>query len=226
MRNPMKSFTLLGLLVLVGCVVIPDTFDANINITIRHIEEQAEDVLDYVEGDSEDLPGLSAAPKSEIGWFKNALRILSPIQTAHAQTVKSTSPRIKQVADKMKQRNAEVAGIKKTGAVGENNRGLLELQNPSVITDTDEKNRVQRVLAADNEDRKQLYKEIVRINTDQELNVSTVERIYAQKRLERAKSGDLFQLPPSGDDFNAFRGSPKGKALGSKCKPNAWVTIP
>jgi uncharacterized protein YdbL (DUF1318 family) len=220
------SFTMLGLLVLVGCVVIPDTFDANINITIRHIEEQAEDLIKYVEGESEDLPGISAAPTSEMNWFQNAMRFLSPIQTAHAQAVKSTSPRIKQIADKMKQRNAEVAGIKNTGAVGENNRGLLEMIKPDAITDANEKNRVQRVMASENEDRKALYKEIVSINTDQALDVGTVERIYAQKRLERAKTGELFQLPPAGNDFNAFRGSAKGRALGSKCKPNTWVTIP
>jgi uncharacterized protein YdbL (DUF1318 family) len=222
----MKSFTMLGLFILVGCVVIPDTFDANINITIRHIEEQAEEVLDYVAGESEELPGISAAPKTDVHWFKNALRFLSPIQTAHAQTVKTTSPRVKQVADKMRQRNAEVTAIKKTGAVGENNRGLLELHKPDAISDAAEKNRIQRVMAAENEDRKALYKEIVNINTDQDLNVSTVEQIYAQKRLERAKTGDLFQLPPAGDNFNAFRGSPTGRKLGSKCKPNAWVTIP
>ena len=107
----------------------------------------------------------------------------------------------------MKARFGDVEAAKKTGAVGENNRGFLEMIKPDAIADAEQRNNVQRVVAAENEDRKALYQEVARLNSDQNLTVGTVERIYAQKRLERAKSGEVFQLPPAGADFDAFAAS-------------------
>ena len=86
--------------------------------------------------------------------------------------------------------------------------------------------QVQRVIAAENKDRKALYLEIARINREQNLNVSTVEGIYAQEHLERAKAGEHFQLPVAGGDFEAFKRSPAGQRLASRCVPGAWVRIP
>lgn len=226
----MKRVSITGLAALVaifgGCVVIPDTFDANINVTIRHIQEDADEFLDYVSGESDTLPDIGGAPdpdqKSMLDRFIDAI---DPVQMAYAAEVKDSSPRVQQIANSMKTRFAEVEAAKKTGAVGENNRGFLEMVKPDAIADAEQRNNVQKTIAADNEDRKALYQEIARLNSDQNLTVGTVERIYAQKRLERAKSGELFQMPPAGEDFDTFAASATGKKV-ADAKPGAWVTIP
>jgi uncharacterized protein YdbL (DUF1318 family) len=210
-----------------GCVVIPNTFDANINVTIRHIQEQADGILDFVSGASDELPAVGAAPGSnDKSMLQNILKSIDPVRTAYAAEINESSPRVQQIANSMRTRFNDIEAAKKTGAVGENNRGFLEMRNPDAIADATKRNEVQRVIAADNEDRKALYQEIARLNSDQNLTVGTVERIYAQKRLERAKSGELFQLPPAGADFDAFAASPTGKKLGGAAKPGEWVTIP
>ena len=80
-------------------------------------------------------------------------------------------------------------------------------------------------MADENKDRKALYREVARLNSEQSVSVSTVEGIYATARLKRAKTGEIFQLPPAGKEFDAFKASAVGKKLGGKCVPKAWVTI-
>lgn len=225
MRRFSNGITAIAVVLIVGCIVIPNTFDANITITIRHVEEQAGQILDFVAGESDTLPGLEEIDAENTSFLQRTLQYLSPIQVAYAAELKNTSPRVTQIAKKMRERFPEVAAIKATGAVGETNRGLLQLERPDRITDAEEKNRVQRVIAAENEDRKALYKEIARLNRDQNLDVGKVEKVYAMQRLERAKKGEYYQLPAPGQDFDKFKASPLGKRLGTGCVPGAWVTI-
>lgn len=205
----------------VGCVVIPNTFDANINVTIRHIEEQADGFLDYVEGTTDSLEG-----GDKTSFLRKSWNFVSPIQTAYAAETNQNSPRVKQIGAKMKERYSNVTAIKKSGAVGESNRGMLELVKPDAIGDAEKKNQIQRIIAAENGDRKALYNEIARLNKDQNLNVGQVEKIYAKQYIQRAKKGDLIQMPKAGPAFDAIKGSGLGKALGGKCTPGAWVAKP
>lgn len=226
----MKRVSVTGLAAMVaifaGCVVIPNTFDANINVTIRHIQEQADQLLDYVSGKSDALPPIGAAePEKQNSLMERVIDVLDPVQTAYAAELNETSPRVQQIANSMKARFNDIEAAKKTGAVGENNRGFLELTKPDAITDSAQRNTIQQTIAAENNDRKALYQEIARLNSDQNLTVGAVERVYAQKRLERAKRGESFQLPPAGADFDAFAASAAGKALGGEATPGAWVTI-
>lgn len=226
MKRVSRTAIAAAIALLAGCVVIPDTFDANINVTIRHIEEQAGKLLDYVENKSETLPDFNAPAEAEkkSSLIDSVWNALDPVSTAYAAEVKEDSARVTQIAASMKARFAEVEAAKKTGAVGENNRGFLELVKADAIADADKKNAVQKTIAAENDDRKALYQEVARLNSDQNMTVGAVERVYAQKRLERAKSGELFQLPPAGPDFDAFAASAAGKKAGGA--PGAWVTIP
>lgn len=225
MRRFSNWATIVAVLFLIGCVIIPSELNLNIDVTIRHIEEQADQFLDYVEGKSDVLPGLEAPEAESTSFLRRTVDFLSAIQVAYAAELNQSSPRVTQIAQKMKERYPDVQAVKATGAVGESNRGLLEMVKPERIESPEERNRAQRIIAADNEDRKALYKEIARINKDQNLNVGTVERVYAQERLQRAKTGDAFQLPPSGKDFDAFKASEAGKRLQDRCVPGAWVTI-
>lgn len=228
MKRLSNVATVVGLLWVIGCVVIPDTFEARIYVDIRHIEEQADQVMDYVQGKSDTFPEVTAAdaePAKKTSWLRQTWDYLSPIQVAYAQELDESSPRVKQIADAMRARNAEVEKAKKSGAVGENNRGFLELKKSELLSGSEEVNSVQRLIAADNEDRKALYQEIARLNKANDVDVSTVENVYAKKRRERARPGELVQLPDAGAEFDAFKGSAIGKRLGDKCQAGAWVNF-
>ncbi len=210
---------------IVGCVIrTQHTIDAHVTVDIRYIEEQAEDVLDFIEGKSETLPGLEPAPAPQ-SWLRTVVDAISPIQPAYAQELKTSSPEISAIAKRLRERHDVIEAYKRGEVFGENNRGYIEIVEDEGL-EGEKLNEVQRIKAAENADRKQLYSEIARLNQDTRVTVSQVERIYAMTRLERAKSGERFQLPPPGDDFEDVKAMDFCKQLGDACRPGAWVAIP
>ncbi len=228
----MKKTIIMGaavvLAVALGCVIRTEhKIDAHITLDIRHIADQAENVLDFIEGKTDTLPGLEAAPEP-VSFLDRAIDVLSPIHVAHAASLQvTTSPRVQEIALSMRNRNEKIEALKQQGCVGENNRGYAELRDCDALSEADKRNEAQKLVADENNDRKALYNEIARLNRDAgNVTVATVESIYAMERLRRAKTNELFQLPPAGENFNAVKQSPLGQRIGDKCEPNAWVVIP
>lgn len=229
MSHVAKVVSAAFLAAILGCINIPDTFEARIYIDIRHIEEQADQFLDYVEGRTETLPSFEAPAddqSSRLSFLSQQFAALFESNKAYAQTLNDDSPLVKQIADAMKARHPQLEALKATGAVGENNRGFVEVVDPGAFASPEAENEGQRLVAAENEDRRALYKEVARLNSADGVTVSTVEAVYALKRLERATSGQKVQLPPPGPNFDAFKASAQGQRLGSAAQPNAWVVIP
>ena len=218
------GFLLAAVLVILGCLRTEHKIDMHITLDVRHIQEQAEQVLDYTEGKTDALPGLEAPAATS--WLRNAMDALDPMPTAHAQELKSSSPLVKEIADSLRARNGEVSTLKKTGCLGENNRGYVELQDCDGLKDTEKKNAAQKLLADENKDRKALYNEIARLNKDQNVTVSTVESVYALERFGRAGSGERVQLPAAGEMFDKAKASATGKKIGAAAQAGAWVTVP
>lgn len=216
------------LAVALGCVIRTEhKIDAHITLDIRHVAEQAESVLDFVEGKTDALPGMEEMPEPE-SRLHRVLNALNPIQTAYAAELKvTTSPLVVEIANSMRARNSKIEAVKKQGCLGETNRGYVELRDCDGIKDAEQRNEAQKLVADENKDRKALYAEMARLNKDIDgVNVGKVESVFAMQRLERAKSGEIFQLPPAGNDFNKFKSSATGQKLGGNCVAGAWVTIP
>lgn len=225
MRTVVALTLAVATIVVVGCLRTEHKIEAHITLDIRHIETQAEEVLDYVEGKSDTLPGLEPAGEPT-SWLQRGFELLSPMNVAYAQELKSDSPRMTEIANALRANNAALSQWKKAGCLGENNRGYVELRDCEEASSAEKKNEAQQVLAEENKHRKALYAEVARLNSDQGVSVSTVESVYAMERLERAQSGEVVQLPPAGKDFDTFKSSAKGQALGDQATPGAWVTIP
>lgn len=240
MKKVLFAGALAMLMVALGCVIRTESkIDAHITLDIRHISAQAENVLDFVEGKTDALPGVEPSAPAKDGkgkekaanpgptsWAVRAIDAFNPIQVAYADALKvTTSPLVLEIAGKMRQRNAEVAGLKQAGCLGESNRGYVELRDCDETKDAAKRNAAQKLLSDENKDRKALYNEIARLNSDQGVTVSAVESIYAMERLRRAGAGEAVQLPPAGADFDAVKQSTLGQKLGAKCVAGAWVTV-
>ena len=191
MKKILASSFVIGLLVVLGCVNIPSKFEAHITIDIRqHIEQQASSTLDFIEGKTDEFPALKSAPGKGSSLLHQIREQLSPIRTAYAaEKLKESSPLITEIAQGLRERNEAIKAAKGKGYAGETNRGYLELRDAEKIVDAEERNETQRLIAAENKDRKALYGEIARLNKDQNVSVSEVEQIYAFERLKRAKAG-------------------------------------
>ena len=220
-----------AIIILLGCVNIPKTFEAHITIDIRHtIAQEADDLLAYIEeeeGDTQPAPAEEAdsgTASNKTSSLRRLREFLAPIRPVHAAELKTTSPLVQQIATQLRKRNPEVQALKKKRCVGENNRGYLDLRDPDKL-EPEERNEAQRLIAAENKDRKALCQEVAKINKGENVTVAAVERIYAASRLKRAKADDIVQLPSKGESFDEFKASEAGKALGAECVPEAWVAI-
>ena len=122
--------------------------------------------------------------------------------------------------------NPGIEVLKRTGCLGESNRGRLVLQEHESFSQPEAKNEAQKTLSAVNKLRKSLYKEIARRNRDRRLSISEVEDVYALEGLLRVSPGGIVQVPEEGPGFDAFLAGPAGKRLGQACVPEDWVSIP
>jgi len=227
MRRIVLAFLAVVAVVALGCVNIPKKLEAHIVIDIRHqITDQANSVLDYVEGKTdalEDEAGESAPP-GEGASLRRLYEFVAPVRPVYAAELRTVSPEIETIAASLRERNDKVQELKERRVAGENNRGYLELRDADDLK-PEERNEAQRTVAAERKDRKALYQEIARLNKDQDVTVSMVEQIYAFERLKRAEPGEIFELPAKGELFEKLRTMPLGKKLGDECQPGAWVTI-
>ncbi len=229
MRTTLTFTVIAAVTIILGCVLeTRHTIDAYIRVDIRHIQEQADAVLDFVEGRTDTLPFEQPAPNnSGASWLNRTLEFISPFQTAHAsENLREASPEVERLAREMRERHSELQALKRQGVIGENNRGYLEIRNIAALDTPEEREEAEELVSEENEDRRALYHEIARLNEDDNVSVGEVERIFAQRRLERAQSGEIFQLPPAGSDFDRFENSAAGRRLRDECQPNAWVEIP
>ena len=226
MKKSVFSLSAAAVLALAGCVIRTEhKIDAHITLDIRHVQEQAEDVLNYIEGKSDELPGLEQKAEST-SWLMKSLEFVDPFQSVEAAELKSDSARVKEIATELRKNNDAIAKLKRDGCLGETNRGYVELKDCDAMKDADAKNKAQTLLAEENKGRKALYAEIARLNSDQSLSVTAVEQIYAVERLKRGTTGEQYQLPSAGKLFDEIKASDLGKKLGASCKPDAWITIP
>lgn len=215
-----------ALLALAGCVIRTEhKIDAHITLDIRHVQEQAADVLNFIEGKTDTLPGFEEEAKPT-SWLQKSLDFINPFEPAYAAEMKTDSARVKEIATELRKNNDDIAKLKKDGCLGETNRGYVDLKDCDALKDADAKNKAQTLVAEENKGRKALYNEIARLNKDDGVTVTKVEQIYAVERLKRGKAGEEFQLPAAGDLFDDIKKSDLGKKLGDKCKPDAWVKIP
>ena len=227
MRQSRVIVATIVLLIAFGCVLkTHHTIEAHITVDIRHVEAQADNVLDFIEGKTDEVPKVAPGTNSDgASLFQRFGDVLCPIPVAHAAELKESSPLVTQILKELRERYPKIQALKTQKSLGEDNRGYVDLRSFDAFKTPEAKNEAQKLVAAENKNRKDLYKEIARLNEESKVTISIVERIYAQKRLERAKPGEIFQLPPKGEDFEAFKNSALGKRLGDACQSDAWVTI-
>lgn len=225
MKKILSLLFVVGILLSINCVLqTKHTIEAHITLDIRHVQEQAGSLLDYVEKKTDELPVKEEDSKNKTSWLGSGFHIFTP---AYAQALATVSPLAKEIADRMRERFEQIEQLKNQGCLAENNRGYLELKECNALKEAEKKNEIQRLLSDENKDRKSLYKEIANLNKNiPDMSISKVESIYALERIQRAKSGQTVQLPDNNDDFQKIKNSALGQKLGDKCSPGAWIIIP
>ncbi|MGC8738442.1 MAG: DUF1318 domain-containing protein [Candidatus Hydrogenedens sp.] len=225
MKKISSVFFVIGVLLSINCVLqTKHTIEAHITLDIRHVQEQAGNLLDYVEKKTDELPVKEEDNKNKTSWLGSTFHVFTPV---YAEALATVSPLAKEIADRMRERFEQIEQLKNQGCLAENNRGYLELKECDALKDAEKKNEIQRLLSDENKDRKALYKEIANLNKNiPDMSISKIESIYALERIQRAKPGQTVQLPDGNDDFQKIKNSSLGQKLGDKCIPGAWIIIP
>lgn len=112
-----------------------------------------------------------------------ASMIWSSVGQAAKYSIKEMTPEVSQALDSRRARFDQLAEFKKSGVVGENNRGYVE------VLSGDE---ARSLVEAENRDRKVIYETIARQN-DLTGALETIEKVFAEEQRGRAGAGEMIQ---------------------------------
>ncbi len=118
------------------------------------------------------------------------LNLLVP--AAHAQAdLNIATPVVKQLTQSMEARHAQLKKFYDSGAIGLTRDGLVEVRDQNLIP-LPERNAARKLIADENADRANLYREIAAANGHPEWE-SDIRKIFAERWSERASAGWFVQ---------------------------------
>ncbi len=101
-----------------------------------------------------------------------------------AYDIKEMTPEVKSALEGRRNRFDQLRELKAKGAIGENNRGYVEVIGDGA--------GAQSVVDAENSDRRLIYKTIEQQN-DLSNALGTIEKVFAQVQRDKASPGDKIQ---------------------------------
>lgn len=114
------------------------------------------------------------------------------IPAAHAQAdLNVATPAVRQITQSMEARHSQLKPYYDSGAVGFTNDGMIEVRDQNQVP-LPERNNVRKLVADENADRANLYREIASANgrPDWERDIRTT---FAQRWIDRASGGWYYK---------------------------------
>jgi uncharacterized protein YdbL (DUF1318 family) len=114
------------------------------------------------------------------------------VPAAHAQAdLNIATPVVKQLTASMEARHAQLKKYYDSGAVGLTRDGLIEVRDQNLIA-LPERNAARKLVADENADRSNLYREIANANGHPEWEAD-IRKTFAERWIERAAAGWYVQ---------------------------------
>ncbi len=188
MRTPTYKKGLKAVLALIFCAVPVSCVTINIYFPAEEVQRTAEQIVDDIRQNP---------PQSKIHSHRFALlpRLLQRVEislgpaVAHAQSETTVSnAAIRSLKDRMRSRNSQLVPYFSAGAIGENNRGFLEIRDTASL-DLKSRAELSRLVDAENNDRRQLYNEVARALNIDPGQIGRVQSIFAEEWQRSAGSG-------------------------------------
>ncbi len=123
------------------------------------------------------------------GWL--ALLLLFAGQASAQANLEVNTPAIAAVQSSMQKRHGEMAAYYSNGAVGLTRDGFIALREPNAVP-LAQRQHVNGLIAAENQDRSTLYREIARANGKPEWE-NEIRTTFAQRWIDKAVGGWYFQ---------------------------------
>ncbi len=126
--------------------------------------------------------------RTSLLWFA---ALLGSGQVAAQANLEINTPGIAAIQGSMQKRHAELAPLYAGGAVGLTRDGNVALRDPAAVP-LAQRAAVNGVVAAENQDRASLYREIARANNRPEWE-GDIRNTFAQRWIDRAQPGWYYQ---------------------------------
>ncbi len=182
------SLILPGLL-LTSCVTV------NVNFPESAVQKATDDyVRDLYRTKEQSKPGAPKAATSPAGSTSFNFKFLNFIPSAEAadQSFNLSSPKIETIKGKMKVSVPDVLEYKKSGVLGETNEGRLVIRDASKLKPLLKK-RVEDLVEVENQNRNQLYDEVIQANPLAKGNTVAVKKSFARSFQSESPSGTWVQ---------------------------------
>lgn len=198
MKRLLSFKVIAAMLLLSACVTI------NVYFPAAAAEKAADKIIEGVWGDSaapakpqaktEKQSSLEAAPSLAervlLAAAGNVLDVL--ISPAHAEAdLNLSTPAVRQITASMESRHGQLKKYYDSGAVGLTNDGLVEVRDQNAVP-LPERNAVRKLVAEENADRANLYREIANANGHPEWEAD-IRSTFAQRWITRASAGWYVQ---------------------------------
>ncbi|MFT5132161.1 MAG: hypothetical protein ACI9SC_000625 [Gammaproteobacteria bacterium] len=178
-----------SLLLLTACVTI------NVYFPAAAAESAADKIIQEVYGDEavdensnnsqDDSQTSTNQPEANI--LISFLQSIIPAAQAQQPDINVSSPGINKLKSLMKQHHRELSPYYGSGAVGMESNGLITLRDAKAV-ELKERNIVKKLVADENRDRSQLYKEIASANGHPEWETE-IRNTFSRRWITNAPAG-------------------------------------
>lgn len=187
---------LMSVIVAALCLLLAACVTINVYFPAAAAEQAADRIIEDVWGkdaqrtDSNARGQLLEPQRVLLAAAGAVLNFIVP--AAHAQAdLNISTPVVKQLTQSMEARHAQLKKYYESGAVGLTRDGLVQIRDQNLIA-LPERNTVRKLVADENADRANLYREIAKANGHPEWEAD-IRQTFAQRWIERASPGWYVQ---------------------------------
>ncbi len=185
----MKKLTVLGTLLLAACVTINIYFPAA--AAEKAADEIIKDIQDVAPKQVEPKSGLPEGQAAVYQWLDNAISLFISSAAAAEADLSIDSPEIRKLRASMESRFPSLKPLYDAGFIGIQADGFLTVRDAASVPLKD-KNRVNKLVAAENKDRQSLYQAIANANGHSEW-FAQIKSTFAARWVSNAQAGWWYQ---------------------------------
>lgn len=195
------SFKFGTLLALASCLVVAACVTINVYFPAAAAEKAADKIIDDIWGgngqppaNNNDKRGAVAPERSEdmlLAAAHSVLNLLVPAAEAAQADLNVSTPAIRQLTQSMEARHARLKPYYDSGAIGLTRDGLVEVRDQNLVP-LPERNSVRKLVADENADRANLYREIATANGHPEWEMD-IRTTFAERWASKAAPGWFYQ---------------------------------
>jgi uncharacterized protein YdbL (DUF1318 family) len=130
--------------------------------------------------------------KNQLKFAVAILALTSALNVFAAADLEVNTPGVNAIKQSMQTRHAQLAGFYASGAIGLTSDGMIAVHDASAVP-LSARQSINGLVAAENQDRNELYKEIATANAHPEW-LPEIRSTFAQRWIQRAQAGWWVQV--------------------------------